>query len=207
MFVGSIILRHITQLICNASAIYEVGPSKRSDICSDMDYNITSGLEPVQEVGEVISNTQYRIATAIYPSASMMNHSCNPSVINSFYGRRLIVKAIKKIVAGEEVFNCYGPHFRRHTVQERQDMLQSQYHFTCKCLPCKKKELSEFQERFSALKCNSCGGPIRNPHTEFSLSHRLPCFCKTKEQQLLTTRQLWFEMHFEICLLLCSVSG
>ena len=52
-----------------------VGPSKKSDICSDIDYNITSGLEPIQEGGEVISNTQFRIATAIYPSASMMNHS------------------------------------------------------------------------------------------------------------------------------------
>ena len=52
-----------------------VGPSKISDICSDIDYNITSGLEPIQEGGEVISNTQFRIATAIYPSASMMNHA------------------------------------------------------------------------------------------------------------------------------------
>ena len=54
---------------------FTVGPSKTSDISSDIDYNVKNGLEPVQEGGEVISNTQYRIATAIYPSASMMNHS------------------------------------------------------------------------------------------------------------------------------------
>ena len=64
--------------------------------------------------GPVVNNSQYRIASAIYPSASMMNHSCDPTVINSFYNHRLIVRAIKPVNAGDEVFNCYGPHFRHH---------------------------------------------------------------------------------------------
>ena len=55
--------------------LFSVGSSKKSDICSDIDYNVKNGLEPGQDGGDVISNTQYRVATAIYPSASMMNHS------------------------------------------------------------------------------------------------------------------------------------
>ena len=52
-----------------------VGPGQKSDICSDKGYSLNCGLEPGQAGGQVVSNNQYRIATAIYPSASMMNHS------------------------------------------------------------------------------------------------------------------------------------
>ena len=30
----------------------------------------------------VVDNNQFRIAVALYPGASLMNHSCDPSVIN-----------------------------------------------------------------------------------------------------------------------------
>ena len=58
-------------------------------------------------------------------------------------------RAIKSVKAGGNVFNCYGPHFRRHTLTERQETLKAQYHFVCDCVSCKRKELVEFQERFS----------------------------------------------------------
>ena len=32
-----------------------------------------------------VSQRQERIATAIYPSASLMNHSCDPTVINRYF--------------------------------------------------------------------------------------------------------------------------
>lgn len=60
-FIEALITKHVFQLICNGSAIYEVG-------CTD------TGS------ANVFSEEQVRIATAIYPSASMMNHSCDPSV-------------------------------------------------------------------------------------------------------------------------------
>jgi len=174
LFVGGVILRHITQLICNASAIYEVGPTPAAEVDA-ADVDAASAV--------VTSNSQYRVATAIYPGASMMNHSCDPSVINSFFGARLIVRALKPMSAGDEVFNCYGPHFRHHPVQERQEMLRGQYHFTCTCGACSKKEWTEFSERFSALKCSDCGGPIRNPSSETSLEQRMPCLDCGKKQE------------------------
>ena len=60
-----------------------------------------------------------------------------------------LYRAIKSVKAGGNVFNCYGPHFRRHSLTERQETLKAQYHFVCDCVSCKRKELVEFQERFS----------------------------------------------------------
>jgi len=159
-YVCCLLVRHITQLVCNGHAIYEVGNCE-----TDLD----------DDEGPVVNNSQFRIATAIYPSASMMNHSCDPTVINSFYNQRLIVRAIKPVKAGEEVMNCYGPHFRHHSLVERQEILKAQYHFSCDCISCNRQDLVLFQERFSALRCHHCGGPIQNPSSEAALAHSMPC--------------------------------
>ena len=58
LYVGGLMLRHITQLVCNASAIYEVGPTP-----PEMDHDDTSS----SATPSVVSNVQYRVATAIYP--------------------------------------------------------------------------------------------------------------------------------------------
>lgn len=166
-YVCSLILRHVLQLVCNAHSIFEVG-------------NCDTDLD--DKDGPVVSNNQYRVASAIYPSASMMNHSCDPTVINSFFNQRLIVRAIKSANAGEQIFNCYGPHFRHHSLRFRQDVLKAQYNFVCDCNSCKRKDLVEFQERFSALRCHHCGGPIANPETEAKLDHSMPCLDCGKTQ-------------------------
>lgn len=47
--------------------------------------------------GRVVESSQFRIAVALYPGASLMNHSCDPSVINSFFGARQVDIQEKKI--------------------------------------------------------------------------------------------------------------
>ncbi|XP_021932938.1 SET and MYND domain-containing protein 4-like isoform X1 [Zootermopsis nevadensis] len=141
--VGGVILRHIAQLVCNGHAITKLDIS-----------------QPENENQEVLMERQVRIATAIYPSASMMNHSCDPNIINSFYNQYLIVRACKDIHEGEEVFNCYGPHFRHMSSPERKDILRSQYFFYCNCRPCSLSGQEDFHERFSALLCLECSGPL-----------------------------------------------
>jgi hypothetical protein len=64
-FVGGLILRHIAQLVCNGHAITKL----------DRTF-------PQNENQEVLTERQVRVASAIYPSASMMNHSCDPNIIN-----------------------------------------------------------------------------------------------------------------------------
>ncbi len=162
-FISAAIFKHILQLVCNASAIFEVAPTFDAD-------------DQQAANSRVYSETQQRIATAIYPSASMMNHSCDPDVISSFVRNRLIVRAIRDLAAGREVFNCYGPHFRRHRRAERQEALLSQYHFSCTCSGCSDRKMDDFVDRFFALRCRRCGGPIRTPaeHGEEDI-HELPC--------------------------------
>ncbi|CAB4066922.1 unnamed protein product [Lepeophtheirus salmonis] len=69
LFIAGLMLKHICQLVCNGSAIYEVLPETVSDC--DMD---VSNNNPI-----VYSTSQQRVATAIYSSVSMLNHSCNPN--------------------------------------------------------------------------------------------------------------------------------
>lgn len=64
LYVSSLLLRHILQLISNGHAITKI------NAIADKNKN------------KLLIQQQDRIATAIYPSASMMNHSCDPNIIN-----------------------------------------------------------------------------------------------------------------------------
>lgn len=149
----ALLLRHIAQLVCNAHAITKLDSEKKQ-----ADF-------PGDSLNTVMSESQQRIATAIYPSASMMNHSCDPNIINSFLDEILIVKASRNIPKGDEVFNCYGPHFQRMATAERRAALQAQYFFFCDCSACTASPEESFdpvQERLWALRCAACEGPLLN---------------------------------------------
>jgi len=135
-YLGGLILRHLAQLVGNAHAVTELLEGEEGDV------------------------QQVRLATGIYPSASMMNHSCIPAIINSFNGSKLVVRAVTKISAGLEVTNCYGPHYRRHDYVERQEMLSSQYMFRCICKACIDTKERTHLERFRAYQCKKCKGPV-----------------------------------------------
>lgn len=64
LYVSSLLLKHILQLISNGHAITRVNTTADS------------------EEDQFCTQQQERIATAIYPSASIMNHSCDPNIIN-----------------------------------------------------------------------------------------------------------------------------
>ncbi|XP_053596110.1 SET and MYND domain-containing protein 4 [Microplitis demolitor] len=159
LFISCIILRHMLQLIANGHAITRL--------------NLTTA-----EGADVFEEQQQRIAVGIYPSASMMNHSCDPTIITTFSNDYLIVKAIKDVLTGEEVFNCYGPHFRRMPFDERQKSLKDQYRFDCKCKPCTDPTLKQFLDRFDAVQCPKCSGPLEKSTTH--LSRCLDCNVSSK---------------------------
>ncbi|CAG5100453.1 Similar to SMYD4: SET and MYND domain-containing protein 4 (Homo sapiens) [Cotesia congregata] len=159
LFIGSIILRHMLQLIANGHAITRL--------------NLTTAVG-----ADVFEEQQQRIAVGIYPSASMMNHSCDPTILTTFSNDYLIVKAIKDVVSGEEVFNCYGPYFRRMPFEERQKALKDQYRFDCKCKPCTDPDLKQFLDRFTGVKCPECNGPLEKSITH--LSRCLDCNASSK---------------------------
>ncbi|GLH10314.1 SET and MYND domain-containing protein 4 [Gryllus bimaculatus] len=149
LLIGCFLLHHICQLVCNGHAITAIKEGNSNDD------------------NPVVDEHQIRVATAIFPSASMMNHSCDSNIINSFFGTHLIVKAYKDIQKGQEVFNCYGPHFRRMLKKQRKEHLRYQYFFECQCEDCLRED--EFLERFTALLCEECNGPL--PRKHFKATH------------------------------------
>ena len=66
IYIGGLLLRHVEQLICNGHAITELQITQISD----------SSL--------VDSKSQERVATAIYPTTSLLNHSCDSSIIAGY---------------------------------------------------------------------------------------------------------------------------
>lgn len=151
--IGGLLLRHILQLVCNAHAITSILPQPDilSSISPDPRGDAPSPVTTVQQV---------RVATAIYPTVSLMNHSCDPTIQASFIGDVLVVRTLKAVKKGEEIFNCYGPHHCRMATSERQEVLKAQYHFTCQCEACLSQDVSS--HRFRAFKCPQCAGIMRD---------------------------------------------
>jgi len=91
--VGALLLRHTCQLVSNAHAITTVmrtnaassaspaadGLVSSGELCSGV---ATGQSESTGDDCTVDMNQQVRVATAIYPTASLMNHSCDPSIIS-----------------------------------------------------------------------------------------------------------------------------
>lgn len=73
--VGSLLLRHQQQMPCNVHAITAIVSTSSSDEENDDDFN---GLA---SPGQVITREQRRIASAIYPTGSLINHACDPDII------------------------------------------------------------------------------------------------------------------------------
>lgn len=144
--------------MCNAHAITELQ-------CSEI-----NNSRVVEETSQV------RIATAIYPTASLMNHSCDPTIISSFCRDLLVVRVVKDVPVGGEIFNCYGPHYRRMEFSERQRCLREQYFFHCQCEPCTQGEKQEY--KFKAYRCESCSGPLVQSGVETYTCQDCKCSCQ-----------------------------
>ncbi|CAG2220442.1 unnamed protein product [Mytilus edulis] len=147
LYIGGLLLRHIEQLVCNAHAITELQVTQTSD---------TSLVD---------SKSQERVATAIYPTTSLLNHSCDPSIIPGFDKDKLVVRVIKDVEAGEEIFNCYGPHHKRMSKMERQQALKTQYFFTCQCPSC---QAYDEQDIFTSYCCPLCKAALKENETTCS---------------------------------------
>ena len=91
-FVGALLLRHTCQLVSNAHAITAVlrmsdEPSASSASTGPSSGEFSSRRACTRRSSDGASSAvdlseQVRIATAIYPTASLMNHACDPSIIS-----------------------------------------------------------------------------------------------------------------------------
>ena len=114
--IGGHLLKQIQMLPCNAHEISEL----------EVD-------------GQEVSNSLTKeIGSAIYATLSLLNHSCDPSVVRHAYGSTCALRSIKHIKEGEAIIDNYGFLYAVEEKSARVKHLQEQYFFTCQCVACAK---------------------------------------------------------------------
>ncbi|XP_038617029.1 histone-lysine N-methyltransferase SMYD3 isoform X1 [Tachyglossus aculeatus] len=89
--------------------------------------------------GFTISNGEMQeVGVGLYPSMSLLNHSCDPNCVIVFEGTSLFLRAVREIQTGEELTICYLDVLLPS--QERQKQLKEQYCFACDCIRCKTQD-------------------------------------------------------------------
>lgn len=150
--IGCLLFHHSQQMCCNVHAVTAIVPAN--------DSKSNPKLPTSKE--KVVTREQKRIATAVYSTASLLNHACDPDVIVSFVGGHLVVRATHNISKGSEISHCYGPHVSRMGREDRQKLLYQQYFFTCQCTACKSDEEMENKRLcFSAFACSKCKSAMK----------------------------------------------
>ncbi|KAM4040268.1 histone-lysine N-methyltransferase SMYD3 isoform 2-T2 [Anomaloglossus baeobatrachus] len=81
------------------------------------------------------------VAVGLYPSMSLLNHSCGPNCVIVFEGTRLNLHTVKEIPKGEELTISYMDV--KMPSHMRQMQCQRQYCFTCDCHRCMSKDKDE----------------------------------------------------------------
>ncbi|XP_002740933.1 protein-lysine N-methyltransferase SMYD4-like [Saccoglossus kowalevskii] len=143
IFIGGHMLTHLQTIPCNAHEIseYELW---RSDITKCHFVEVGSGL---------------------YPTMSLVNHSCDPVVTRNCYGETCVVRAIRNIYKGEEITDNYGYLYPVHDKSERQTRLKWQYFFECKCDACVHDWplYPDIEDLLPKYKCEKCHKLLKLP--------------------------------------------
>eukprot|EP01087_Luapelamoeba_hula_P004589 TRINITY_DN1452_c0_g1_i1.p1 TRINITY_DN1452_c0_g1~~TRINITY_DN1452_c0_g1_i1.p1 ORF type:complete len:743 (-),score=69.15 TRINITY_DN1452_c0_g1_i1:30-2258(-) len=114
------LFHHLCQLPTNVYGMFEVVSSNKT--------------------ARVSSQSQKRISEVVYPTCSLLNHSCQPNTLLNYSGRKLTIRASARIPVSSEITNCYGPDTTTST-QDRQRTLRNTYFFLCKCVACSQNVL------------------------------------------------------------------
>lgn len=80
------------------------------------------------------NSLQTVIAHGVYPLGAILNHSCNPNCILTYEGGEQLIRTIKKVNKGEELFHSYTDICQPTSV--RREHLKMTYGFLCKCDRC-----------------------------------------------------------------------
>ncbi|KAJ8290595.1 hypothetical protein GJAV_G00015040 [Gymnothorax javanicus] len=136
------------------SHLTEMSDQKRSeleDLCvalrlylkEETEYlsQLLPGLDPINIIAKVACNCfsisdgeLQEVGVGLYPSMSLLNHSCSPNCVMVFEGRMLQLRAVKNIRPLEELTISYTDVMMPS--QDRKEQLKDQYYFLCECEGC-----------------------------------------------------------------------
>jgi tetratricopeptide (TPR) repeat protein len=123
-----------------------------------------NGVEVVELVRGINLQKCYpeAIGLCLYPTVSLINHSCNPAMELLFFNNQVVARAIRNIAAGEELSIDYGYIYYVTPKSQRQMYLSSQYFFECQCEACKNDWplKAELKSDIPVLKCIECFCPL-----------------------------------------------
>ncbi|XP_078486328.1 protein-lysine N-methyltransferase SMYD4-like [Ciona intestinalis] len=113
----------------------------------------------------VTVNRRDIVASAFFPTMSMMNHSCDCNTDALFNGSTVTFRSNQFIPVGTEITHCYGPSVFHSSFEERQKTLKENYSFDCDCTPCAihksgNTDKEALHTQLRALKCKHCCGPV-----------------------------------------------
>lgn len=77
------------------------------------------------------------LGSAVYPTASFFNHSCDPTMYRVQAGRAVEFYTRRTVEVGEELTISYGEISDK--LEERRSKLAKEYFFWCACVRCKKE--------------------------------------------------------------------
>lgn len=108
------------------------------------------------------------IVSCLYPTLSLVNHSCDPSTFRvcTGEGASCFIAALRPLSAGSEIFDCYCDCFSLVARATRQKELNSRYMFQCACKACIlnwPRFIDPKLDSMRALKCPQCSGVINLP--------------------------------------------
>ncbi|TRZ00246.1 hypothetical protein DNTS_021928 [Danionella cerebrum] len=167
---GATALRHLMQLRCNSQAV--------------------TALKVREERGSAVqSSSEIRIATAIFPVLSLLNHSCSPNTSLSFstgfqseplnqsdaregqtehakasHGAVMVtVRAAKDLPAGQEILHCYGTILYDRLSRDRMEVKQRQFHLQ--------------EQYFFSCSCQACRKDLAegSPDAKEKMAAELKC--------------------------------
>ncbi|XP_068236213.1 SET and MYND domain-containing protein 4-like [Palaemon carinicauda] len=78
------------------------------------------------------------LGAGVFPTLSLINHSCNPTAQVYFDGKKMVLRAITYIPAGEEITYSYIRTYGEMSYSDRKARLKK-YHINCRCEACIEK--------------------------------------------------------------------
>ncbi|CAK9805598.1 SET and MYND domain-containing protein 4 [Anthophora quadrimaculata] len=125
------------------------------------------------------------VGGAIYPTVSLVNHSCYPNVVRHSYPSGIVVmRALRFIGEGTEILDCYGPHWLSEGRLSRREFLWKKYRFVCTCEACTQNWQYPLPETMN-YKCKMCSKIIgtialNEKNNAQNVSHEECCNCTKK---------------------------
>lgn len=126
--------------------------------------------------------SQVRVGQAIYSMGSLFNHSCKPNLHAYFLSRTLHLRCTELVPTKCPLELSYGPQVGQQDLQGRQEILQNQYSFKCRCVACSELNLSDLViNSFRCPKSNCLGAILGNAsyqkHEDNYLLVTSPSYC------------------------------